>query len=518
MILINPMKDTRHEATDSARWHINYIFATYLEKYIRIKGGNVMLSRKSEEAPMMELKALRTNYSPAVTLTIDCYIDLDPSASGYDILCDGYNALVGTINYESYMRGRTPVRAKGYTETYSRKYGKYTDITLYLGFLSNSEDLAYLSDDSNLDVWAKRIIEGAYGPPVKTISDTDPTGNNDPYFYRIDTWREADNEPGSTAEIKETLYSGMPVRYLAVDSHVTGFYPLPEPEEGVEPDPDLVPIPRHYTWSTPVTYDKPTTCLFLGSVRATGGTATAYLRLGNTEHVTEISDQNFEILIFEAEVLPGDSIYVGAQGPGRLDYSGIWIAPKGSLGTLDDPRNTYSIFPPGYRAITPVSDAYNKADAIHIALTNARTLIERAQDTKGATSPNIPDVPVVIPDKEESSNPLDKVLSFASSVTGYAAALSGVMNIIENATGSKLNIIDPATINIDYAALEQAMTTIRNSGSLTAVQRSVNDIKVMADAVQQQMATRADIEAKATQVSEKTKQKIEAKGVALGNS
>ena len=385
--------------------------------------------------------------------------------------------------------------------------------------MSNSEDSAYLQDTNNLDLWAKRIIEGAYGPPVKTITNADPTGNMDPYFYRIDTWTEADNEPGSTAEIKETLYSGLPVRYLAVDSKATGFYPLPEPEEGAEPDPDLVPIPRHYTWKTDLTYEKPTTGLFIGSARATGGNATAYLRIGDTEYVTEIKSQTFEIVIFEAEVLPGDSVYVGVQGTGRLDYSGIWVAPKGSLGTLDDPRNLYSIFPPGYRATTPVSDAYNKADAIHITLTEARTLIERAQDTTGATTQKIPDVPIDIPTTNTSSgNVLDEVLSFASSVTGYAAALSGVMNIIERANGSKLNILDPTTINVDYAALEQAMSTINTSSSLSSVQLSVNDIKVMADAVAQQLATEEDIAKQADLIAEKTKQKIEAKGVALGSS
>ena len=92
------------------------------------------------------------------------------------------------------------------------------------------------------------------------------------------------------------------------------------------------------------------------------------------------------------------------------------------------------------------------------------------------------------------------------------------MNIIERANGSKLNILDPTTINVDYAALEQAMSTINTSSSLSSVQLSVNDIKVMADAVAQQLATEEDIAKQADLIAEKTKQKIEAKGVALGSS
>ena len=48
MILINPMKNTRKPALDEVRWHINYIFADYLRKFIEIKGGNARLSRMSE--------------------------------------------------------------------------------------------------------------------------------------------------------------------------------------------------------------------------------------------------------------------------------------------------------------------------------------------------------------------------------------------------------------------------------------------------------------------------------------
>ena len=175
------------------------------------------MSRYSEDAPAVTLESLRINYSPSVTITVDCYADFDSSVSGYYLLCDKYTALLGTINYELYMRGRRPITELGYKETGSLKYSQYTDITIYLGYVTNSEDLACLQDEDNLDMMAIRIVEGAYGPPVKQIEDTDPSGNDDPYFYRINTWQVEDSEEGSTGTINETTYSGLPVRYLALN-------------------------------------------------------------------------------------------------------------------------------------------------------------------------------------------------------------------------------------------------------------------------------------------------------------
>lgn len=515
MILINPMKNTRKPALDEVRWHINYIFADYLRKFIEIKGGNARLSRMSEAAEQMSLKALKTNYSPAVTITVDCYTDIDPTVSGYDIECDNYNALVGTINYEVYLQGKKPIREIGYKETGTLKYGKYTDITLYLGYLSNGDDRAWLENESNLELLAKRIIEGAYGPPVKSAENIDQTGNNDAYFYRIDTWKEFDHEEGaSTAEIKESTYSGLPLRYLSIDSYATGNYPVPELEDGT-PDPEAPVIPRHYTWYTPLTYTSPTTCLFIGSVKAITGEVTAYIKVGNTEYTELISDTTYRIIIFEAEVNAGDYVQIGVQGTGRLDYSGIWVAPKGSLGTLDDPRATYSIFPPGYRSVSRMTSAYNTADAIHIALTSARSLIERAQDsTREVIGSQITKEEAAAQYAPDSSS---SPLSFIFTTVGYANALANVMEIINNVSDkTKLNIVDPSTIVTDYKALENSMASISSVIKQTEIQATVNDIKAMEDAVKDLTITAEELEEKALKISEKTKRNIEAKGVALG--
>lgn len=491
MIVLHPLKGTRHADTDTFRISTNYKFAELLKKYIEIKGDECMLSRESLDATEPDLRDIKVKYAPTVTITIDCYTDLDASISGYNILCDSYNALVGTINYETYQQQRTPIDSLGYTQTNSLKYGTISDITYYIGYVTNIDDMKYLKNDENLDTLAKRIVEGSYGPPVKTVEDNDPVGNDDPYFYRIDTWEENETVDGCSGKILETLYSGLPVRYLSISS-------FPKAD-------------TNYNWHTPLTYTTPTTCLFIGSVRAQGGTATAYMKVGNTEYTEIIEDTTFRIVIFEAEVNEGDNVHIGVQGSGRLDYSGIWVSPKGTLGNLDDPRSTYSIFPPGYRSISRVSSAYNSADAIHIALTSAKTLIERAKDK---TTPTIGSQLTQEEATSESSGG-DSLTQFVFTALGYANALSGIMGILNEFSSDKLNIVDPTKINVDYKALENSISAIASVQKRTEMINAVNDIKNMAGAVGGLTSTAEEVTEQGKALAEKVQSKIEAKGEAL---
>lgn len=507
MIIIDPIKNIVDPNTDELRAQINYSFAESLKKYIEIKGDTCRLTRLSYDAPVVELKSLKNNYNPLVTITVDCYADLDSSIKGYDVICDSYSSLVGTIVYEMYMQKLTPIRSQGYTESGSLLYGKYTDITIYLGYVTNSDDLEWMQDSTKLDTVAKRIIEGAYGPPVKQVENTDPAGNDDPYFYRIDTWKEFDTEEGdSSGQISETTYTGLPLRYLTIDSKATGFYPLPEePETNSDDTEEPEPIPRHYTWSTGLTYTSPETVLFIGSIKSGGTPVTAYIKVGDTEYTESISDSNYKVVIFEATVNSDSNIYIGVQGTGRLDYSGIWVSPKGSLGTLDDPRSLYSIFPPGYRSVNTVTSAYNNADSIHIAVTSARSLLERAQDkrTKEESS------------TQQSSSDSSTGLEFVFTAIGYANALSGLMKMLGNIDPKLANIVDPTLINIDYKALEESMTAIHDLTKKTSILAAVNDIKTIESSITHLVKSEDELTEKATAIANKTQQKLEDKGTAL---
>lgn len=508
MILIHPMKDVRHPATDETRWHINYVFAELLQKYIKLKGDDCMLSRKSESADSMDLKAISANYTPVLCWIIDCYVDISPDTSGYDIQCSEYSAFVGTLNYETYMQGRTPITNLGYTETNSLKYGSEADVTFYLGYATNQKDLEYLKNKEDLDKLAKRIIEGEYGPPVRQIEDTDTTGNGDPYFYRFDTWKEETVEEGSSAKISEELQSGLPIRFLQIDSKVSGNYPV-DPE-----DEDPVVIPKVYTWSTPLTYTQFTSCLVICSIRSLGTAPTAYIKVGEKVYTEVITDTAWKILIFEADVNLNDTIQIGVQGTGRLDYAGIWVAPKGSLGMLDDPRSSYSIFPPGYRTVSKQSSAYNNADAIHVAITTAKSLIERLKDTTGSTL-GTQQTNADLANADSSSSGSNAV-SFVFSALGYAQALGDLIGMLSNLNPKTLGIVDPKNINIDYKGLENSITSIADMSQKADLLLSVNDIKNVAGAVSFATISTDDLDKDAEEIAEGTLSSIEKKGGDIG--
>lgn len=469
MIIIRPMNDTRHAATDAARHHINFRFAELLKDYIILKGDDCMLTRTSELDADPGISKYVNKYNITVYITIDMYADIDPNTSGYDFLCDTYNSLVATFNYEIFKFGRKPIRDLGYKVTNATRVSDYSDITVYLGYATNDAELNWWKDDTNLEAVAKRFIEGAYGPPVKTIEDTDPTGNNDPYFYKLDTWKETAPITGCSATIEETLYTGLPLRYLAIES-----------------DAEL----GEYTWETPSTYEKDTMCIFIGSLRSHGASPKCYIKIGNTEYTETISDTTFSIKVFEGTVGPGTPIKLGVKGKGRIDYSGIWVAPKGTLGALDDPRTDYSIFPPGYRPVNKVTSAYNTADSIHIALTDAHTLIERAQDIQASSSTTTAvklDASTGIASDKDSNTDIGNILnsgvSIALKVANYAAALSAVMEIFGNKSEQKSAITDAVLQSIDFSALQSAVGAVRSFSDKAKIQASVNDMEGVTRAV-----------------------------------
>ncbi len=469
MILIRPMNDVRHPATDVDRHHINYRLAELLKDYIILKGDECMLTRESEDAANKLWMSFENKYDIPVYITIDMYADFDANASGYDILCDTYNSLVATFNYELFKLNRKPIRDLGYKVTGAARASKYSDITLYLGYATNATELDWWKDEANLDLVAKRLTEGAYGPPVKTIEDTDATGNDDPYFYKIDAWKESQEIDGCSAEIAETTYTGLPLRYISINS---------------------VAETGEYTWEIPNTYEKETMCIFIGSLRSHGSSPTCYIKIGNTEYTDVVSDTTFSIKVFEGTVGTGTPIKLGVKGKGRIDYSGIWVAPKGSMGALDDPRTDYSIFPPGYRPVNKVTSAYASADSIHIALTTAHTLIERAQDVQSGpvtTTAVVLDASKGIASDRSSSTDIGNIInsgiSVALKVANYAAALTAIMDIFGNNSPQDSATTDATKQKVDFAALQSAVGAVRSFEDKAKIQASVNDMEGVNTAV-----------------------------------
>ena len=262
-------------------------------------------------------------------------------------------------------------------------------------------------------------------------------------------------------------------------------------------------------------YTQFTSCLVICSIRSLGTNPTAYIKVGEKVYTEVITDTAWKILIFEADVNQNDTIQIGVQGTGRLDYTGIWIAPKGSLGTLDDPRSSYSIFPPGYRTVSKQSSAYNNADAIHVAITTAKSLIERLKDTTKSNL-GIQQTNAELANTSGSTSSGNKVVSFVFSALGYAQALGDLMGMLANLNPKTLGIVDPKNINVDYKGLENSIASISDMSQKADLLMSVNDIKNVAGAVSSATISTDDLNKDAEEIAESTLSTIEKKGGDIG--
>lgn len=487
MIIVAPNTTPRHAATDSVRIHANYIFAQSLVKYIKTKGDTCMMSVTSE-TDTSNLGSLYTKYNPEVCLFIDCYTDISADSKGYDVVSSVYSALVGTITYEMSQQSLKPLQDKGYDIHGSKKYSQYGDIYIYLGFVTNTTDLAFISDSTKLDTVAKRIIEGSYGPPVKTLKSSDVTGLSDPYFYKISDWAEDTAVTGATGEIDETTYSGIPVRYLALHN------------EDADSD---------YTWSLATDYSQVRDCLILLSVRSKADTVTALIKIGDTEYTEDISDSTFILVQTESTVNILEPIHIGIRGAGSIDYTAVWVTPKGVLGALDDPRTDYSIFPPGYRLTTTISYTETPSASIQAALTTAASLISRAQDTTDIVEAATDTATVTQTSTSDSTT--------VYSTKDYAASVTDIVSILAKIDPSNPVSVLASGLSTDYSKLQASLSSITETAKKQAVALVINDLKTVNACKNTAMTQLADLKAEAKKKLTAVQGTITNKGGNLGS-
>ena len=443
MIIINPNTTARHAATDELRISANKYFAAQLKKYITTKKDTCLVVGDIVTTESTLANLVRV-YTPQVVISIDCYTDISAASKGYNVVANAYNALVGTISYEMFTQGLTNVTETGYSITGKLQYGTVTDITIYLGFATNADDAKYLQKTTFLDLVAKRIIEGSYGPPIKALNVADNTGNADPYFYTIDTWKEVTAKEGCSGTIEETLYSGIPVRYLLLTNA----------------------FDTDYLWSIPLTYTADhTNGILLVTARSHAGTQQLRIKTKNIDFVTPVTNTTFTMFQTTGDLVPNDYIQIGSASKGALDITAVWAAKAGTLGTIDDPRTEYSIFPPGYRLTTTYSTATTPAETIHLALTTAATLITRAQDTSITET--------------TASDTLAASSASSYSTSDYSSAVTDILSQLSIADPTKPLLVDLASIKTDYSALEASLSTITDMDKKIAVMAVINDLKTL---------------------------------------
>lgn len=353
-------------------------------------------------------------------------------------------------------------------------------------------DYQYLTDDIFLDNLALRLVEGAYGPPIKTVRDLFDTGNDDPYFYRERTWVETVPENDSHASIEETAIEGARIKFLSLDSGVFNYYPTavdkdgdgyidppPPPSEGdsdidsyssdddsssSEPQLDPNRKLKHYTWCIHTTYTEQTKCAVLFSVR-TRGEVTIYSKLGNTEYTKQLNALDFTVITYDAVVEPGDILEIGVEQRGHADFTGVWVSPIGKVGDFDDPKAGYNMLPSGYRSNVAMQTVKTGTNAFARAVTEADNLLGRAQDKVETQNPWVSEDGTV--SEEPSTTQAQAAESSAATSTSSDGRLKDVTSSLAAAGFSQ--------------CMSQLLDTMRNDNPLSA---AIQDTDKIAESIQ----------------------------------
>ena len=503
MILINPMSGSNKvfiSANGLKDYDVNYTFASYLSKYLQAKGDKVMLTRSTSEARTdIELTRLYTNAAPDIVFHIKCLSDLGSTVKGYTVECDQYTALAATVSAELLKWGAASVYPIGYKilsglSSYSEEpvrgtsVAKYTEITIGLGYLTNPEDVARLGDNSKLEALARTMVTAAYGPPTKVMQPKDDVYTPDPYLYDASKWTEQAQTKlaDDVGAIVDDTNAGIPIKLLRLSAKSAHTTP--------------------YTWSTPFTLpDAVKKYVAIVSVRGATVGSKGYIKVGSTVQEPSYPDTNWHTVSFD--YIDGDAVYLGVSS-GTLEYTAVWVTPKGELGNLDDPLKQYSIYPPGYRPDTVIDSTALKAAASSTdVITRANTLIGRALDTSQIKASDV------------LQAALSKVDQLAISPKALTSSLQGIMGQISSQAQSLTNIskLDPSKVlkGINYSGMEGMLKNMARNDKRAALQKAVNDMKSTEQAAKKQLASLADKTKKAKEQAELIKKRMEAKGEAM---
>ncbi|MDD2230754.1 MAG: N-acetylmuramoyl-L-alanine amidase [Candidatus Cloacimonetes bacterium] len=371
MIILNPMGSSNGAyllVNNVYDYNVTYSFASSIAAYLRLRGENCILTRYTSESLVgIAYNSFIVNNAPDIIINIKCITDLTAAPQGYTVECDKYSALTATISAEISKMGITPVYPLGYKVVSAKTSAKYTEITIGLGYLTNPDDFAKISDNTFLDLLAKHIVDASYGPPTKIMQPSDSVYVKDSYMYDTSAWIEdaVNKLTSDVGVIVEDSITNVPVRILRLKTTA---------DVRVGP----------YTYHTPInivgseSLEASYTIIVSYRIKAAGGSG--IVKAGSTVKALAYEDSAWHKIVFEYAHTDGDVLTLGANANTSIDFTAVWVTNSGVLDSVDDPLKNYSMFPPGYRPITSI-DPTSIKDSIANVVTNASSLIGRAQDT-----------------------------------------------------------------------------------------------------------------------------------------
>lgn len=517
MVVIYPQKIE----TENSENKLLYTFADLLKKYMKERGGESELSRKSVDAPDVNPLILKSATSASVFLGL--YLD-GITGTTYAITCDAYSALVGTINNLLAKELGDPV-GNGLDINGTLNYSTVNDIILHL-----PDSIKEYSEDK-LDSLARKIIEAGFWYPIKSLNIHDKDNIYDPYFYRIqgpNAWHEevyqidapdddikgfklGQNYNGSNGEIKEDRSDKEHIiRYLHIDSKVSGTYTaeiIGQDEEGqdITDDPPL----QHYTWSIPVTSLPQEAHTLIVSAKGSG---TVYIKIGpegaryytknhrvggeaikDTSYFEYVEELNSPDAYKKIEVpIPLDinditSIELGVEGTGIVDYTAVWVTESPS---------EYNIYPQGYRDEIQPEKQETVPDKPCEALTSAASFEDRAKDKIEPPKP--------IPEQDKSEDPSGG--KSLSSPEGFSNAISDIISQITSTAAGVAGLVSLASLmKLDTTAMSDAIKNELNFEKKIKTAKIKDKLDSVKDGAQQQ----------AEELEKAKKESIKCKSMAL---
>ena len=496
MILINPVH-TVNNGVVNADYAINLNFANKLYSALVSQGESCLLPiTDGEYVTSSAYSRLLINNSFDIIFNIKCLYDVGPDISGFSIECDSYTSLIATIAGEFTKWGATSVYPLGYGKLGSHTKTSNPDcreITIGLGYITNSTDNSKLTDDVKLQELVDRISAACYAPPIRSIQVTAKNAIPDPYF-EVDVsafaheeaitkgWEEdiTTRVPGDVSRLLRTTIDNVPVHILDVHT-VAG---------------DREPI----RWQTQIKSDfYSRECLAIFSYKMKTETSQLTVCIAGETHTytynnlawttqslditPTLDDHMFELLI------PANSF---------IEIAAVWLMPVGTLSSLDNPLTKYTLYPPEYQPTTTVD--LDAIAAYNGTISSSNSLLSRAKDIMSDAT--------AISNLTTALSKIDQVSISPASFTKSASSINEVLNKLTAVAA----IIDIKDLDTEYAVLEKSLSSVMRSDKKAALINAINTIKGVEqakNAIEKSIATRKE---EATKKAEAIRARMIAKG------
>lgn len=481
----------------NADYAINLNFANKLYSALVSQGESCLLPLvNGEYLSASAYSRMLTNNSFDIIFNIKCLYDVGPEVSGFSIECDSYTSLIATIAGEFKKWGSVSVYPLGYSGLNAHTKTSNPDcreITLGLGYITNTTDKDKLTDDTKLQELVDRISAACYAPPIRSIQATSKNAVPDPYF-EVDVsayeheeaitkgWEEDldTRVPGDVSRLIRTTIDDVPVHIL--DVHTV--------------DGDREPL----CWQTKVKselYSKE--CLAIFSYRMKTETSQLIVSVGDetkTYTYTNLAWITQSINVTPTIYEPMFKLYIPANS--FIEIAAVWLMPVGTLGSLDNPLSKYTLYPPEYQPTTSID--LDAIAAYNGTISSSNSLLSRAKDIMSDAT--------AVSNLTTALSKIDQVSISPSAFTNVARGINDVLNKLT----AVASIIDINSLDTEYAVLEKSLSSVMRSDKKGALINAINTIKGVEQA---KNAIEKSIEARKEEASKKA-EAIRARMIAKG--